>query len=141
MLQSNSPLDRRARAAQAKQQREQRLFFWRNVINGTFVVLASVAMIGLAVAWIGGKSARWCYALALVAIAVKMLDVFMRMPSMLRRPQEPQGLDERLSARERLEASFAQQQQEQAEQQQAQTEAEPQAPAEAHPQAENPSER
>lgn len=70
---------------QERHKPNQRLFY-RNIINGTFILLAAIAMIGLGVSWTGATSPTWCYALALLAVFVKMIDVVLRIPDMLKRP-------------------------------------------------------
>ena len=74
---------------QERHRHDKRLFY-RNIINGTFILLAAVAMIGLGVSWTGSTSPTWCYGVALLAVFVKMFDVVLRIPDMLKRPKKLQ---------------------------------------------------
>lgn len=84
---------------ESERHRPNQRLFYRNIINGTFILLAAIAMIGLGVSWTGATSPTWCYALALLAVFVKMIDVVLRIPDMLKRPKASQ-----MSARERFSA-------------------------------------
>ena len=87
MSESDDILERLKHPEREKERhRPNQRLFYRNIINGTFILLAAVAMIGLGVSWTGATSPTWCYALALVAVFIKMIDAVMRIPDMLKRP-------------------------------------------------------
>lgn len=84
-------LDRLAHPEREEERRRpDRLFLLRNVLNAVFILIAVVAMVGIAVSWSNGSDRTWCYVLGLVAVGVKMVEVMLRMPTLLRRPQHRQ---------------------------------------------------
>ncbi|MBR1445856.1 MAG: hypothetical protein IKR63_00915 [Alloprevotella sp.] len=74
----------------SQQHRRGSNLFIRNILNGLFILLAVVAMAGIAYAiWGGHEQVRTAsYAVGIVAVFVKMVEASLRMTSMLRRPQE-----------------------------------------------------
>lgn len=51
----------------------------RNVLNALFIILAVVAMVGIVASDPEGSLMTW-YAVGLVAVVVKMIEVVLRMP-------------------------------------------------------------
>ena len=87
MSESDDILERLKHPEREKERhRPNQRLFYRNIINATFILLAAIAMIGLGVSWTEATSPTWCYALALVAVFIKMIDAVMRIPDMLKRP-------------------------------------------------------
>ncbi len=74
----------RLRHPEREQQRRapQRLFLIRNALNTVFILMAVIAMIGIAVSWTTGGGARGFYLLGLAAVLVKMIETLLRMPGM-----------------------------------------------------------
>ena len=68
--------------------------FVRNVLNSVFIVMALLAMVGVLVFKAGTTGLYASYGLGLAAILVKMAEVLMRMPSMLRKTQYEQRKQE-----------------------------------------------
>lgn len=62
-----------------------RYFALRQLLNVLFILMAVVAMVGIAVGWSGGGVPVWAYPLALVSVLIKMVEAMLRMPGMLRR--------------------------------------------------------
>lgn len=63
--------------------------FVRNILNSVFILMAAVAMVGLALAWGNPQPPAWCIWLGLAAIVVKMCEAMLRMPGMLRKGKRP----------------------------------------------------
>lgn len=61
--------------------------FVRNILNSVFIIMALVAMVGVLVAKPGTDALHISYGLGITAILVKMAEVMMRMPTMLRKPE------------------------------------------------------
>lgn len=59
---------------------DMRNLFLRNVLNGVFMIMAVLAMVGLVVYSDSPATQMWCYGLGLFAVLVKMIEVVMRMP-------------------------------------------------------------
>ena len=62
-----------------------KLFLLRNVLNTIFILMALVAMIGIAFSWYFTADVTWCYILGLCAVFVKMVEAMFRMPHMLKK--------------------------------------------------------
>ena len=73
----------------ARKQQDKTLFV-RNILNSVFIILAIASMLGVLIAKPGTTALHICYATGLVAILVKMAEVMMRMPSMMRKTQYEQ---------------------------------------------------
>jgi len=69
--------------------KERRMLQLRNVLNIIFMVLALVAMVGLAYAmWKGSPRVRTAsLVVGIVAVLVKMVEASLRMGNMLHKPQ------------------------------------------------------
>ena len=64
------------------QRKERRLLFVRNIVNGIFMLLAVVAMVGIVVFSNSETGTMWSYCIGLVAVLVKMVEVCMRLGKM-----------------------------------------------------------
>ena len=62
-----------------ERRRMSRNLFIRNILNGIFIIIALVAMIGMLVAPKGESQQFWLQ-LGLLAVVFKMVEVLMRMP-------------------------------------------------------------
>lgn len=67
---------------EGERRRMSRNLFLRNIINSFFILLAVAAMVGIVVTDEGSQARTACYALGLVAVVVKMVEVVLRMPGM-----------------------------------------------------------
>ncbi len=66
-----------------KERRSQnRHLFLRNVLNSTFMLLAIVAMVGILIFPSASTGAVVCYAIGLLAVLIKMVEVCFRMPTL-----------------------------------------------------------
>lgn len=83
LSQLSDPAQRRAAA------RERRMLALRNTLNGIFMLLACVAMIGMVVNWGHPERNAWCYVVALVGVCIKMGEALLRSSTLLRRPRRP----------------------------------------------------
>ncbi len=72
-----------------ERRRTGRNLFLRNVLNAVFMIMAAAAMVGIAVNWDSREDAMWCYILGLLAVVVKMAEALLRMPDLLKKPQQP----------------------------------------------------
>ncbi len=63
--------------------------FLRNILNSIFMLLALVAMVGIAISWDAPETPTWCYVLGLLAVVVKMIEAMLRLPGIIRKPREP----------------------------------------------------
>lgn len=77
---------------EAERRRPDRLFLVRNVLNVVFIIVALVAMVGIAYNMLSGSAVRggamvW-YAVGLFAVLIKMVEVMLRMPAMTKRGRE-----------------------------------------------------
>lgn len=83
---SNDILERlRHPEREAERRRPDRLFMLRNLLNVIFIIMAAVAMVGIAISWGTATSPMWCYVFGLVAVVIKMMEVMLRMPGLLKR--------------------------------------------------------
>ena len=73
------------RRLDAQRQRDKTLFV-RNILNSIFILLAIVAMIGVLIAKPGTMLLYIFYGIGILAILIKIGEVMIRMPSMLRKP-------------------------------------------------------
>lgn len=95
MNEENDILERlRHPEREAERRRPSRDLYLRNVLNSIFIIVALVAMVGILIANIQGTSTRWCLIVGLIAVLIKMLEVMIRMPHMLRKntPRRPSRL-------------------------------------------------
>lgn len=95
MNEENDILERlRHPEREAERRRPSRDLYLRNVLNSIFIIVALVAMVGILIANIQGTSTRWCLVVGLIAVLIKMLEVMIRMPHMLRKntPRRPSRL-------------------------------------------------
>ncbi len=74
---------------EARRRQRPRHLLLRNVLNGVFMLMATAAMVGIALSWNAPRQPLWCYILGLLAVVVKMAEALLRMPDLLRRPQRP----------------------------------------------------
>lgn len=72
---------------EAQRRRPDRMLFLRNILNSVFILLAVVAMVGIALSWKAESSATWGYAVGIIAVLVKMIEALLRMPGLLKKPQ------------------------------------------------------
>ncbi|MBR1712200.1 MAG: hypothetical protein IJ722_02195 [Alloprevotella sp.] len=72
-------------------EKERRLLFLRNVLNGLFILLACAAMGCIAYSWFSEASQVRLYGIGIgiAAVLLKMVEATMRMTTML---QKPKGL-------------------------------------------------
>lgn len=70
---------------EAERPERDKLFLLRNVLNIIFILMALVAMIGIAFSWYSTADVTWCYILGLCAVFVKMVEAMFRMPHMLKK--------------------------------------------------------
>ena len=71
---------------ETERRREDKTLFIRNILNGIFMILAVVAMVGVLVFSESRRGTLFSYAPALLAVVIKMVEVMMRMPGMMRKP-------------------------------------------------------
>ena len=64
------------------QRKERCLLFIRNIVNGVFMLLAVIAMVGIIVFSNSETGTMWSYCIGLVAVLVKMVEVCMRLGKM-----------------------------------------------------------
>jgi len=65
-----------------EKRRANRNLFLRNWLNGIFMLIAVVAMAGLLLFSDSERGLAVCYALGLMAVVIKMVEVVMRMPGL-----------------------------------------------------------
>ncbi|MBQ7986921.1 MAG: hypothetical protein IJ692_03010 [Alloprevotella sp.] len=72
-------------------EKERRSLFLRNLLNGTFILLACVAMGFIAYSWFREAPQARLYGIGIgiAAVLLKMVEATMRMTTMLRKPQSP----------------------------------------------------
>ena len=70
-----------------KQKAEDKTLFVRNILNSVFIILAIIAMVGVLVTKAGSTALHICYGIGITAILVKMAEVMMRMPGMLKKTE------------------------------------------------------
>lgn len=73
---------------QRKRRTGDRQFVVRQLLNAVFILLAIAAMVGLAMGWTGQRP-TWTFHVMTVAIIIKMVEAAIRMPNMMRKPQQP----------------------------------------------------
>lgn len=66
----------------AERQRYNRNLLMRNWLNGIFMLMAVGAMAGLMLFSKSKESLMACYAIGLLAVVIKMVEVVMRMPGL-----------------------------------------------------------
>jgi hypothetical protein len=69
----------RSSSVRRAQRRNTKNLLIRNVLNGLFMLLAMISMLGL---WLFPEHTTQCYILCLIAVCVKMVEVMFRMPGM-----------------------------------------------------------
>lgn len=71
--------------------KERRLLFLRNILNGTFILLAAIAMGFIAYSWFKDAPNVRLYGIGIgiAAVLLKMVEATMRMTTMLQKPQSP----------------------------------------------------
>ena len=74
---------------EAKRKQDKTLFV-RNILNSIFIILAIVAMVGVLVSKAGTTALYVSYGIGIVSILVKMGEVMIRMPRMLRKTEYEQ---------------------------------------------------
>lgn len=75
-----------------QQHEKQRMLFVRNILNSVFILLALLAMVGMAYTWYvhNDRIRIFSIGLGIVAVLIKMVEATLRMTTMLRRPQASQ---------------------------------------------------
>ncbi len=82
---STTPHHRPAAGRHDRTPQRDRLFVLRNWLNGIFMIMAAIAMGGMAYGWMEvGPAPVWPTYLCVVAVLVKMVEVALRMPIMLK---------------------------------------------------------
>lgn len=81
-LDNNSPLSPETEKELAERQRHNRNLFLRNWLNGIFMLMAVAAMAGLLIFSDSKEGMMACYAIGLLAVVIKMVEVMMRMPGL-----------------------------------------------------------
>lgn len=82
---STAPHTRPAAGRHDRTPQRDRLFVLRNWINCLFMIMAAIAMGGMAYGWIDdGPTPQWPIYLCVVAVLLKMVEVALRMPVMLK---------------------------------------------------------
>ena len=66
---------------ESERRKPSRNLFLRNILNGIFILLAIIAMVGIVASGQGGDMMLW-YGLGLFAVIIKMVEVVLRMPGM-----------------------------------------------------------
>lgn len=69
--------------------KERNILYLRNILNGTFILLACVAMGLIAYTWYHPSPSlkTWGIGIAIAAVLIKMVEATLRMSSMLQRPK------------------------------------------------------
>lgn len=62
--------------------------FVRNILNALFILLSIISMVGIAMTMSEPEIPMWCYALAIIAVIVKMVEAVMRMSENTRSPRK-----------------------------------------------------
>ncbi len=65
---------------EVERRRMSRNLFVRNILNSLFILIALAAIIGVLVVPERSPYLNWCYGLGLIAVLIKMVEVFLRMP-------------------------------------------------------------
>ncbi|EHG20920.1 hypothetical protein HMPREF9332_01954 [Alloprevotella rava F0323] len=82
----------RRKEDEQQQLKERKLLFIRNIMNGVFILLSLIAMIGMAYTWYAENEPIRLLSIGIgvVAVLIKMVEATLRMTTMLRRPHGPQ---------------------------------------------------
>ena len=86
---NNTPSDfikKERRRLETRKQHDKTLFV-RNILNSIFIILAIAAMVGVLVTKAGSTALHVCYGIGITAILVKMAEVMLRMPGMLKKTE------------------------------------------------------
>lgn len=67
--------------------RQDKTLFVRNILNSIFIILAITAMVGVLITKAGTTALHISYGIGIMAILVKMAEVMLRMPSMMRKTE------------------------------------------------------
>ena len=76
---SNSLIEHKRRNLGQRRNAGNRLFL-RNILNGIFMTLCLLAILGVIIAPAGSKMLNLSYMVGIIAILVKMIEVMLRMP-------------------------------------------------------------
>lgn len=80
-----NPLSEREIQRQVEgQRRERRMFIIRNWLNGIFIVLSLIAIVGVMVFKGGERGLYISYGIAVLAVVIKMVEAMFRMPGFRR---------------------------------------------------------
>ena len=80
-----NPLSEREIQRQVEEQRrERRTFIIRNWLNGIFIVLSLIAIVGVMVFKGGERGLYISYGIAVLAVVIKMVEAMFRMPGFRR---------------------------------------------------------
>lgn len=80
-----NPLSEREIQRQVEEQRrERRMFIIRNWLNGIFIVLSLIAIVGVMVFRGGERGLYISYGIAVLAVVIKMVEAMFRMPGFRR---------------------------------------------------------
>ncbi len=80
-----NPLSEREIQRQVEEQRrERRMFIIRNWLNGIFIVLSLIAIVGVMVFKGGERGLYISYGIAVLAVVIKMVEAMFRMPGFRR---------------------------------------------------------
>jgi len=79
---NTSPLSPDKEKELAERQRYNRNLLMRNWLNGIFMLMAVGAMAGLMLFSKSKEGLMACYAIGLLAVVIKMVEVVMRMPGL-----------------------------------------------------------
>lgn len=79
---NNSLLSPEKEKELAERKRYNRNLLLRNWLNGIFMLMAVVAMAGLVLFSKSKEGLSACYAIGLLAVIIKMVEVVMRMPGL-----------------------------------------------------------
>lgn len=72
-------VERKRQDLSRKHQTKNRLFL-RNILNGIFILLSLISIIGVILSPAGSRALMASYMIGLVAILIKMVEVMLRMP-------------------------------------------------------------
>lgn len=68
----------------AEQRKERRMLIIRNWLNGIFIVLSLIAIVGVLYFDGGEPGLYYSYGVAVVAVVIKMIEAILRMPGFAR---------------------------------------------------------
>lgn len=63
-----------------EQRKERRMLVIRNWLNGIFIILAIIAIIGVLIFKAGQPGLYYSYGVAVIAVIIKMIEALFRMP-------------------------------------------------------------